>query len=302
MLKDSGVQGKGARSEGQAASKATGKAQGSGKAEGSGKTNDPNAAQQTNGQGREGGAGGQGQVQIRRTQGQAVGVVGRPGRQEGQGSGPSPATRPRAKSSPATRPKAIKRPRARTGSPKTRPMGRTRPKREIRKTPSQTAKSPQQENQDDGDSSSQGPKFPPFSLPALDWLQTPIMVVGIAIVIYGLIRYHRDLLQVLLAILKAILAVFGFGWGNKPAEAKEEAAEPRRSRRRARSPRIANPFDAGMDQQLTPDDLIIYSFEALEAWAYEQGDRSLPRTRRRPSSWPASAKPSPSSARTRRGW
>ena len=30
-----------------------------------------------------------------------------------------------------------------------------------------------------------------------------------------------------------------------------------------------NPFDAGLDHQLTPDDLVIYSFEALEAWAYE---------------------------------
>src|SRR5262249_3074346 len=27
--------------------------------------------------------------------------------------------------------------------------------------------------------------------------------------------------------------------------------------------------DAGLDQQLTPDDLVVYSFEALEAWAYE---------------------------------
>ncbi len=30
-----------------------------------------------------------------------------------------------------------------------------------------------------------------------------------------------------------------------------------------------NPFDAGLDHQLTPDDLVVYSFEALEAWAYE---------------------------------
>jgi hypothetical protein len=33
---------------------------------------------------------------------------------------------------------------------------------------------------------------------------------------------------------------------------------------------FANPFDSGLDRQLTPDDLIVYSFEALEAWAYEQ--------------------------------
>ena len=56
ILKDSGVQGEGARSEG------TGRVEGreqppaSGKAKGSGKTNDPNAAQQTTGKGKPGGA------------------------------------------------------------------------------------------------------------------------------------------------------------------------------------------------------------------------------------------------------
>jgi hypothetical protein len=32
---------------------------------------------------------------------------------------------------------------------------------------------------------------------------------------------------------------------------------------------FANPFDDGLDQRISPNDLVIYSFEALEAWAFE---------------------------------
>jgi hypothetical protein len=32
---------------------------------------------------------------------------------------------------------------------------------------------------------------------------------------------------------------------------------------------FANPFDTGLDQRFSPNDLVIYSFEALEAWASE---------------------------------
>ena len=102
----------------------------------------------------------------------------------------------------------------------------------------------------------------------MDWLQTPITVVGIVIVIFGLIRYGRDFLEVLRALLAALLAGFGFGWGKKrEKDSGGEADEPVPPPRPFSS--YANPFDVGLDQQLTPDDLVIYSFEALEAWAYE---------------------------------
>ena len=32
---------------------------------------------------------------------------------------------------------------------------------------------------------------------------------------------------------------------------------------------FANPFEIGLDQRFSPNDLVIYSFEALEAWAFE---------------------------------
>jgi hypothetical protein len=102
----------------------------------------------------------------------------------------------------------------------------------------------------------------------MDWLQTPMMVVGIVIVIFGLIRYGREFLAVLMAILASLLAGLGFGGGKKRAKdekvAEEEPAPPPRP-----FASYANPFDSGLDHQLTPDDLVVYSFEALEAWAYE---------------------------------
>src|SRR5262249_60865521 len=68
--------------------------------------------------------------------------------------------------------------------------------------------------------------------------------------------------------IRSLLAGLGFGWGGKKeggaAGAAEEPAPPPRP-----FSSFVNPFDAGLDHQLTPDDLVIYSFEALEAWAYE---------------------------------
>ena len=55
----------------------------------------------------------------------------------------------------------------------------------------------------------------------------------------------------------------------------EEEGQGRRCRRRREEPpprpfaSFVNPFDAGLDHQFSPNDLVLYSFEALEAWAYE---------------------------------
>ena len=88
------------------------------------------------------------------------------------------------------------------------------------------------------------------------------------ILIFGLIRYGRDFLEVLRALLAALLGGLGFGWGKKrEKDAAGEADEPVPPPRPFAS--YANPFDAGLDHQLRPDDLVLYSFEALEAWAYE---------------------------------
>ena len=77
------------------------------------------------------------------------------------------------------------------------------------------------------------------------------------------------MLKALWAVIAALLGGLWFGGPRKP-KTKEDAdasSAPEPPPRPFAS--FANPFDAGLDRQLTPDDLVVYSFEALEAWAYE---------------------------------
>jgi hypothetical protein len=267
VLKDSGVQGEGARSEGEAASKASGKQQASGKTQGSGKTNDPNAAQQVNGQGRQGGAGGQGRSKSGAPKGKPSASQGG---QQGKSGAPQDQSGDRAKGRDQSgdRAKGQDQAKGQEGRSEQQAEGKEEAQRSDEKGSEQSDEKSSQENTDQGGSSSQAPNLPSVPLPPMDWLQTPIIVVGIIIVIFGLIRYWRDLLEVLRALLASLLGGLGFGWGKKREKDERGAAEEP-----APTPRpfasYVNPFDAGLDQQLTPDDLVVYSFEALEAWAYE---------------------------------
>ncbi len=141
VLKDSGVQGEGARSEGAAASKSGSKQQSSGKAQGSGKTNDPNAAQQVNGQGKQGG----GAARDARSRARRK-ASRRPRRTDARGrEGPRRINRaigPRARTSRATRPRARTRARATRGAPRTRPRARATPRKATRRDRIRATRSP----------------------------------------------------------------------------------------------------------------------------------------------------------------
>ena len=86
--------------------------------------------------------------------------------------------------------------------------------------------------------------------------------------IYGLLRYGLTLLDALRDLLASL---FGGLFIQQPKK-RSKAPEPAPSEQ-APPPRpfasFANPFDTGLDQRFSPNDLIIYSFEALEAWASE---------------------------------
>ncbi len=268
MLKDSGVQGDGAQSEGEAASKSQGPPESQGKAEGSGKTNDPNASKQTNGDGREGGSGGQG----RSKSGAAKGKPGASqGGQQGKSGGQNDQAGERSKGRDSSGEPS--KGKAQDGRSNDQAEGKSKSEGGDRKDGSQEGEKSSSESQKSDDSSSQS--FKPPSLPqfGLDWLRTPILVVGIAVGIFGLIRYHRDLIQVIRALIMSLLALFGFGWRTeregRAAKEEEPPAPPPRP-----FSSYANPFDSGLVHQLSPDALVVYSFEALEAWAYE---REMPR-------------------------
>ena len=62
--------------------------------------------------------------------------------------------------------------------------------------------------------------------------------------------------------------LFGAGAAASPVEAAAAEAEAPRLPRFAD---YADPFQSGRHAGMTPHDLIVYSFQALEAWAREQG-------------------------------
>ena len=243
VLKDSGVQGEGARSEGEAAGKSDGGEKASGKAEGSGRQNDAGAKSQVDGEGREGGAGGKGEAKSGQAQGKTGAAKdGRQGKSGAKSERSNQGGQGTEKSSEAKGQDAGK-----GSSAEPKPAGN---------------------NPGSSSPPARPPSLPNLPIPPLDFLQVPLLIVGGLIVIVGLFWYWRDLVAVLRAILASILGGLGFGWtrrGDKdePTGAEELSAPPRPFAS------YANPFDVGMDRQVTPEDLVIYSFEALEAWAYE---------------------------------
>lgn len=267
-LKDSGVQGDGAQSEGQAASRAGEAPRSEGKPEGSGETNDPNARRQTNGQGREGGSGGRGQAKSGAPRGKPGASQGG---QQGKNGGANDQAGERSKGGErsAEQSRDEGQAKAQSGRSDERAEGKAQSKTGDEKGGSQHGEKASSDGQNSGSPPSRGFTPPKLPMVGLDWLRTPIMAAGIALVIYGLIRYWRDLVQVIRSLIAAILAIFGFGWRPKAkvsADRDEEKASP--------PPRpfasYSNPFDSGLVHQLSPDALIVYSFEALEAWAYER--------------------------------
>jgi hypothetical protein len=246
MLKDGGVQGDGAASEGDAAAKSARPQPEAGEPEGSGKTNDRNAARQTNGQGRQGGKGGPGRSKSGAARGKPSaskgGAAGKQGgrqdRSNGQGKGQDQAGR------------------GKEAEPDSRQGDEQRPDRDGDSPPS-----------DQGSNNRMQP--PSLSFQAPSWLRIPILIAGIVFLIFGAVRYGPDLLKGLWAMIAALLGGLWFGGPRKPKskEDAEASSAPEPPPRPFAS--FANPFDAGLDRRLTPDDLVIYSFEALEAWAYE---------------------------------
>ena len=229
-----------------------GQAPSSGKAKGSGKTNDPNAKQQTNGKGREGGGGGQGRSKSGEAKGKPAssqngqqGKKGAPQEQVGEkGQGPQPGRR--------------------SGQGQGRGKA-ARASRATRRAREQDGEKSAEENPDQGDSSSQAPKLP--SLPGHGLVADSD---------HGRGDRDRDLRPVPLrpGPARCPPRIARLAAGGVRVRPEEGAGEGRRERGAPEPPprpfaSYGNPFDTGLDHQLTPDDLVVYSFEALEAWAYE---------------------------------
>ena len=261
ILKDSGVQGEGAPSEGPAASKSGSPPKSSGKAKGSGKTNDPNASQQTNGKGKSGGNSGQGRSKSGAPRGKPA--ASQDGQQGKQGA---------AQDQSGDQGKKGDQAKGQDGRSKDE-AGRGKDAEPDSKQGAEKGSEPNSEKSSGENPSSSDGESPPlqppsFALASLAWLKGPIMAVGILFLLYGIFRYGRFLLQALRDLIAALLGGLWFGGPRKPK--KDDAAEEGKALPPPRPfSSFVNPFDAGLDHQFSPNDLVIYSFEALEAWAYE---------------------------------
>jgi hypothetical protein len=256
MLKDSGVQGEGAQSEGPAASKAKGPPSSTSKPKGSGQTNDKNATQQTSGKGKGGGKSTPGNSKSGTPRGKSSkSQKGTPGKQ-GQAKDDQADGQNKKKDGTAEKENDQGKDADQNAKP------------DEKDSPEQNDEKSSDENQNQSDSPNQTPQLPQFSFEAPSWLKGLVILVGVIALIFGLIRYGSGLLQGLLALLASLFGgLFIEKKEKRPADASAAASEPVLPPRPFAS--FGNPFNNGMDHRFSPNDLVIYSFEALEAWAFE---------------------------------
>jgi len=259
ILKDSGVQGEGAPSEGKAASKSDETQAESRDERGSGKTNDPNASQRTAGKGREGGKSQAGNAKSGSPRGRSSNSA------KGNASGKQGRQSENAKEAGKSQGKG--------NSQEDKSQEKVESKGEEEGS-GEDRRSSDQQRQDQGSSSSTN--TPSLSFQAPGWLRIPILIVGGCFLLYGAFRFGPELVRGLMAFLSALFSGLWFGSprqdrGLEEGDTTNRPVEPPRP-----FSSFPNPFDAGMDQQFAPNDLFVYSFQAMEAWAFEAGLGRLP--------------------------
>jgi hypothetical protein len=108
----------------------------------------------------------------------------------------------------------------------------------------------------------------------LKWVVFAILALVVGFVVFrALLKFLANFTgwakRLLASLEKLWQALFGW-WGQaKVEEIEEEVATPVRRPRPFAS--FTNPFIDGTARQRSPEELVQYSFEALEAWAWEQG-------------------------------
>lgn len=155
---------------------------------------------------------------------------------------------------------------------------KARPGKPPQKDEKPAAKQPEKRNQPDKkagpDANKPTPPTPPTSTttslmaslaPYVKW-----MIYGVmgAAAIFVAIRHWSRLVAILAQLWADFLSLFGFG----PGSAAGGAADEQGTMETERLPFSAyeDPFVTGAARQMTPAELVVYTFEALEAWGREQ--------------------------------
>jgi hypothetical protein len=260
VLRDSGVQGEGAPSEGPAASKGAKPPASSGKEKGSGQTNDPNSAQQTAGKGGPGGKNAPGNSKSGAPRGKSA-----PSKGGAQGKQGSPKDN---KGDSGNQNKNQDGQAEKQAEPSKDADQNSSPDDKNAADQDKGKSSETEENRSSNDASSPPPQLPSVPFAAPWWLRALFVAAGIVAVIYVLFRYGSTLLNALRDLLASLLGGLFIQQPKKRTKAPEPAPIEKAPLARPFAS-FPNPFDTGLDQRFSPNDLIVYSFEALEAWASE---------------------------------
>ena len=118
------------------------------------------------------------------------------------------------------------------------------------------------------DTASEAPQLPSLPVHAPGWLRILLIAVMVGALIFGLFRYG---MAILLALRDLFASLFGGLFiARREKRAKEAGLQAMESPPPPRPfSTFVNPFNNGLARKLSPDDLVLYSFEALEAWAFE---------------------------------
>jgi Domain of unknown function (DUF4129) len=135
-------------------------------------------------------------------------------------------------------------------------------------------------NQHSGQSQNPPPQQPPFSTPLTNafynWFKTLFFLILALLVAWWIFRQRGLIFEAVKSIIASIADffknLFGFRFSLKSAG----AAANKKNQKRRPFAAFKNPFLTGKEQAWTQAQLILYSYEALRAWAEERGIEPRP--------------------------
>ncbi|HYW77941.1 MAG TPA: DUF4129 domain-containing protein, partial [Thermoguttaceae bacterium] len=128
------------------------------------------------------------------------------------------------------------------------------------------------------DGSASRPDSPPpmipheLPIPSAGWLVVVIKWLFYAALIFGLWHYRNELVAMAADVLRQLREFWRNLWGGKSKSGETAATEGTPAAPLPSKPfaSFADPFASGMAERCTADELVRYTFEALEAWARER--------------------------------
>ncbi|MGD9128288.1 MAG: hypothetical protein PVH19_13000 [Planctomycetia bacterium] len=105
----------------------------------------------------------------------------------------------------------------------------------------------------------------------LRWL---VMAAVIVIIVVGIIKYHRELVAALRELLASLRNFWDSLFGGSAVE-REQRKKKRAKAKELKEPRLrfidmVDPFNSGQAGQMRSQELIQYTFEAIETWAVDR--------------------------------